>query len=152
MTRSIPLCDWPSVSAESRLRSHSLKLKQHWRNKYLNNGIYSELMDEKKWTLCWCKWLSTQSLCSRIIVSFSLRANLIFLLFLKRKHIRVFGQCTHSYEMWLTKSASMFYHQVFSNKLGTDFRWLDLSVQWFSTVRAKWRLEGTLILRNKLPI
>lgn len=46
----------------------------------------------------------------------------------------------------------MFYHQVYSNKLGTDFRWLDLPVQWLITVRAEWRLEGTLILQNKPPI
>ncbi len=45
----------------------------------------------------------------------------------------------------------MFYHQVFSNKLGTDFRWLDLPVQWLITVRAERTLRGALILTNKLP-
>lgn len=44
----------------------------------------------------------------------------------------------------------MLYPHVFNNKLGTDFRWLDLPVQWLVTMHAE--LLAKLILRNKLLI
>lgn len=58
-----------------------------------------------------------------------------FFAFLEKKHIRVLAQHMRSYEMWLKENA-MLYPHAFYNKLGTDFRWLDLPAQWLVTMHA----------------